>query len=71
MNWVQAFTRQAASFGMLVGLSWAVSQITYSFGPGAMGVIRDVTGGYTASLALCVALNLIAAILIVMWRPRR
>ncbi len=24
----------AASFGMLVGLSWAISQFTYAFGPG-------------------------------------
>ena len=29
---------EAASFGMLVGLSWAVGQFTYSFGPGVMGV---------------------------------
>ena len=59
------------SFGMLVGLSWAVSQITYSFGPGIMGVIRDATGSYMAPVALCAALNLLAAILIVMWRPKR
>ena len=26
---------EAASFGMLVGLSWAISQFTYAFGPGA------------------------------------
>ena len=25
---------EAASFGMLVGLSWAISQFTYAFGPG-------------------------------------
>src|SRR6185503_6899278 len=46
---------EAASFGMLVGLSWAVSQFTYSFGPGVMGVLRDLTGNYGAPLALCIA----------------
>ncbi len=59
----------AASFGMLVGLSWAISQFTYSFGPGLLGVIRDVTGSYTAPLALCIALELGAAVLILL-RPR-
>ena len=32
---------EAASFGMLVGLSWAISQFTYAFGPGVLGVMRD------------------------------
>ena len=38
----------AASFGMLVGLSWAISQFTYAFGPGLLGVMRDMTGDYGA-----------------------
>ena len=58
----------AASFGMLVGLSWAISQFTYAFGPGLLGVIRDATGGYTAPLVLCAALDLAAAALILL-RP--
>ena len=37
----------AASFGVLIGLSWAISQFTYAFGPGLLGVVRDATGGYT------------------------
>jgi MFS family permease len=56
---------EAASFGMLVGLSWAVSQFTYSFGPGVMGVLRDLTGGYGAPLALCIALEIAAAAVVV------
>src|SRR5262249_46186165 len=48
---------EAASFGMLVGLSWAISQFTYAFGPGVMGVLRDVTGAYTAPLLLCATLD--------------
>ena len=60
---------EPASFGMLVGLSWAASQFTYAFGPGLLGVLRDVTGSYGAPLALCIALKLGAAALILL-RPR-
>ena len=59
----------AKAFGMLVGLSWAISQFTYAFGPGALGIIRDASGGYAAPLALCIALNVAAAVLILR-RPR-
>jgi MFS family permease len=59
----------AASFGMLVGLSWAISQFTYAFGPGALGIIRDATGGYTASIALCILLQVAGAALILV-RPK-
>lgn len=59
----------AAAFGMLVGLSTAITQFTYAFGPGLIGVVRDLSGSYTAPLLLCAALNLFAAALIV--RPRR
>lgn len=58
----------AASFGVLVALSWAISQFTYAFGPGLMGVMRDVTGSYTAPLVLCAALDLAGAALILL-RP--
>jgi MFS family permease len=57
-----------ASFGMLVGLSWAISQFTYAFGPGLLGVVRDVTGGYAAPLGICIALELGAAVLVLL-RP--
>src|SRR6478672_9433116 len=60
----------AASFGVLVGLSWAISQFTYAFGPGLMGVIRDATTGYGAPLALCITLDVAAAALILL-RPKR
>lgn len=60
---------EPASFGMLVGLSWAISQFTYAFGPGALGVLRDFTGGYGAPLGLCIALEIVAAVLILM-RPK-
>ena len=57
-----------ASFGMLVGLSWAISQFTYAFGPGLVGVMRDWMGDYTGPLLLCAALDLAAAALILL-RP--
>ena len=59
----------AAAFGLLIGLSTAISQFTYAFGPALLGFVRDATGGYGAALAICIALNLAAAV-IVMARPR-
>jgi MFS family permease len=59
----------AASFGMLVGLSTAITQFTYAFGPGLLGLVRDASGSYTASILLCIALNLVAAAIVV--RPPR
>jgi cyanate permease len=43
-------------------------------GPGLVGTVRDWTGGYDAALALCIALELLAAAIIVQrgrlnWRP--
>ena len=61
---------EAASFAVLVGLSWAISQFTYAFGPGLVGVIRDATGTYTAPLILLAALDLAAAALVLL-RPRK
>jgi MFS family permease len=59
---------ETRAFGMLVGLSWAISQFTYAFGPGVLGLVRDLTGGYGAPLALCIALQIAAAALVLM-RP--
>ena len=49
---------------MLVGLSWAISQFTYAFGPGLLGIIRDMTAATALPLALCIALKIAAAMLI-------
>jgi MFS family permease len=57
---------EAASFGMLIGLSWAINQFTYSFGPGLLGIIRDATGSYTAPLLLCAALDVVAAAMVML-----
>jgi MFS family permease len=60
----------AASFGRLIALLTAVSQFIYAFGPGLLGLVRDVTGGYAAALLVCVALNALATLTILV-RPRR
>jgi MFS family permease len=62
---------EAASFGMLVGLSTAIGQFTYAFGPGLLGLVRDLTGSYTASLALCMALEVVAAGTVLLPRLQR
>jgi len=59
---------ESASFGMLVGLSTAIGQFTCVFGPGLLGFARDATGSYTASLALCITLEVAAAALVLV-RP--
>src|SRR5262245_44506272 len=59
----------AASFGLLVGLSTAIGQFTCVVGPGLLGLVRDLTGGYGASLALCIALELAAAAVILYLKP--
>jgi MFS family permease len=62
---------EATSFGMVVGLSTAIGQFTYAFGPGLLGVVRDASGGYTAALALCMMLQFTAAGAIQMSRSQR
>jgi MFS family permease len=62
---------EAASFGMLIGLSTAITQFTYAFGPGLLGLMRDASGGYGAVLCLCIALNIAAAALVLMRRGKR
>jgi MFS family permease len=52
------------SFGALVSLQTAIAQVTYAFGPGVIGVLRDLSGSYTLPFSGCVALQVIAAVLI-------
>lgn len=59
----------AASFGLLVGLSTAIGQFTCVVGPGLLGLVRDLTGGYGASLALCMGLEISAAAVILYLKP--
>jgi MFS family permease len=56
-------------FGTIISLIVAFNQLTFAFGPGVLGIIRDVTGSYTPSLLLCIIMHGIAAG-IVLLRPR-
>jgi len=57
------------SFGVLVSLQTAIAQVTYAFGPGVVGVLRDLSGSYTLPLYGCIALELTAAVLIMVRGP--
>ena len=52
------------SFGVLVSLVTAISQITFAFGPGVIGLLRDLSGSYSLPFYGCIGLELIAAALI-------
>ena len=52
------------SFGVLVSLVTAINQVTYAFGPGIIGVLRDASGSYTLPFYGCIGLELAAAGLI-------
>jgi predicted MFS family arabinose efflux permease len=52
------------AFGVLVSLITAINQITYAFGPGVIGLLRDMSGSYSLPFYGCVGLELIAAVLI-------
>jgi predicted MFS family arabinose efflux permease len=52
------------SFGLLVGLATGIAQLTFAFGPGVLGFLRDTTGNYHASLLFCIALQITASIIV-------
>jgi len=56
-------------FGTVISFIVAFNQLTFAFGPGVLGVIRDVTGSYTASLLLCILVHSLAAGMVLL-RPR-
>jgi predicted MFS family arabinose efflux permease len=54
------------SFGVLISLITAINQVTYAFGPGVIGLLRDLSGSYGLPFYCCVAVDLIAAVLIML-----
>jgi predicted MFS family arabinose efflux permease len=58
------------SFGVLISLITAINQITYAFGPGVIGLLRDASGSYSLPFYVCIALELTAALLIMIRRRR-
>jgi MFS family permease len=64
----------AASFVVVMGLSNAISGVLGALGPVLVGLVRGWTGDYDAALALCIVLELVAAVIVVQrgrlsWRP--
>jgi predicted MFS family arabinose efflux permease len=59
---------EARSFGVLISLLTAITQVTYAFGPGVIGVLRDLSGSYTLPFYGCIALELAAAAMIMIRR---
>ena len=55
----------AASFVVVMGLSIAISGAVGALGPGLVGVVHGWSGGYDAALTLCIALELIAAAVVI------
>jgi cyanate permease len=58
----------AASFVVVMGLSNAVSGTIGALGPAFVGLVRSWSGDYDRALALCIALELIAAVIVVQRR---
>jgi predicted MFS family arabinose efflux permease len=58
----------ARSFGVLISLLTAITQVTYAFGPGVIGALRDLSGSYTLPFYGCIALELTAAVLVMLRR---
>jgi cyanate permease len=46
---------------MLVGLVTSIMTLTAALGPVLIGLVRDLSGGYTAALLLCFAIEMVAA----------
>lgn len=51
----------ARDFSLIVGLSTAIGQVTYAFGLGLIGLLRDTSGSYSGPIFLCAVLLAIAA----------
>jgi predicted MFS family arabinose efflux permease len=54
------------AFGVLVSLLTAIVQVSYAFGPGVVGVLRDLSGGYTLPFYGCIVLEFLGAVLIML-----
>jgi len=53
-----------AAFGMLSALTLAIIQTGNSFGPSLIGLLRDSTGGYSVSIIACMAIEILAMVII-------
>jgi len=55
-----------AAFGMLSGLTLAIIQTGNSFGPSLLGWLRDATGGYPVPIVVCMAIEIVAIVIILL-----
>jgi MFS family permease len=62
---------EATSFTVVMGLFTAISGTVGAFGPGLLGLVRGWSGDYAASLLLAIALEVVAAAIVVGWRRQR
>lgn len=60
----------AAAFGAINGIAWMVIGIACALGPVLFGWLYDYFGGYSQALLLAAALDLIAAAVVWLGRPR-
>jgi len=61
----------ATDFTVVMGLSTAFSGIVGAFGPGLVGLVRSLSGGYAVGPTLCIALELVAAVVVLYGGKRR
>lgn len=54
----------AEAFNRVIGLSTAAGQFAFALAPAFLGIIRDLTSGYSAVLLACITLQLCGAALI-------
>ena len=54
----------ATALTMVMGLSTAASRIVGALGPGLIGLVRSWSDGYEVALALCIMLELVAAVIV-------
>jgi cyanate permease len=56
------FPRQV--FARVVGAVIAANQFMYALGPGLLGWLRDLSGSYRSGLVACMALLLVACVVV-------
>jgi MFS family permease len=57
-------------FSALVGLVVGINQFTFAFGPSLVGILRDAAGDYRPALGVCMALEAVAAGMILLGPTR-
>ncbi|WP_371420708.1 MFS transporter [Tardiphaga sp.] len=58
-------------FGVVLGLGMGIAGVVNAFGPVAMGILRDLTGGYATPIFIGVAIQLAAAVAVLVGHRQR